>query len=66
MIWWWLLLLLLQLEPCLQVPPQYKHFANAIQQCPEHWEDEEAIRAELEREATGNDKVETFLAMVRG
>ena len=47
------------------MPPQYKHFANAIQQCPEHWEDEEAIRAELELEATGNDKVETFLAMVR-
>ena len=49
----------------LQVPPQYKHFANAIHQCPEYWDDEDAIKADLELEATGNDKAETFLAMVR-
>lgn len=40
-------------------------FANAVHQCPEYWEDEEQLRADLELEATGNDKVETFLALVR-
>ena len=48
-----------------QVPVQYQYFANAIFQCPDYWADEDAIRAELELEATGNDKIETFLAMVR-
>ena len=48
-----------------QVPLQYKYFANAVQQCPDYWEDEDRIRADLELEATGNDKTETFLAMVR-
>ena len=44
---------------------QYKFFANTVSQCPEYWDDEEQIRADLELEATGNDKAETFLAMVR-
>lgn len=44
---------------------QYKYFANTVLQCPDDWEDEDRIRADLELEATGNDKVETFLAMVR-
>ena len=48
-----------------QVPAQYVYFANTIQQCPNYWEDEEQIRADLELEAVGNDKAETFLAMVR-
>ena len=49
----------------LQVPIQYKYFANTIQQCPDYWTDEDKIRADLELEAMGNDKIETFLAMVR-
>ena len=49
----------------VQVPVQYMHFANTIQQCPDYWEDEATIRADLELDATGKDKVETFLAMVR-
>lgn len=48
-----------------QVPEQYKYFANTVLQCPDYWEDEARIRADLELEATGNDKIETFLAMVR-
>ena len=44
---------------------QYKFFANTIQQCPDYWEDEDLVRADLQLEASGNDKVETFLAMVR-
>ena len=36
-----------------------------MRQCPDYWEDEEQIRADLELEAVGNDKAETFLAMVR-
>ena len=48
-----------------QVPVQYKHFANTTQQCPDYWTDEDKIRADLELEAVGNDKIETFLAMVR-
>lgn len=48
-----------------QVPQQYMFFANAMHQCPDYWEDEEQIRADLELEATGNDKVETFLSVVR-
>lgn len=47
------------------MPSQYKFFANTIGQCPEYWDDEEQIRADLELEATGNDKAETFLAMVQ-
>ena len=50
---------------CIQVPLQYKFFANTISQCPEYWDDEEQIRADLELEATGNDRAETFLAMLR-
>ena len=50
---------------CRQVPQQYMFFANAVHQCPEYWEDEEQIRADLELEATGHDKVETFLSLVR-
>ena len=49
----------------LQVPVQYMYFANTTQQCPDYWENEDSIRADLELEATGNSKVETFLAMVR-
>ena len=41
------------------------HFANTTQQCPDYWEDESSIRADLELEALGNSKAETFLAMVR-
>eukprot|EP00435_Cladocopium_sp_Y103_P002347 s4062_g1.t1 len=48
-----------------QVPIQYKHIANTTEQCPEYWDDEAQIRADLEFEAVGNDKIETFLAMVR-
>ena len=51
--------------PIPQVPLQYMYFANAVKQCPDYWEDEDRIRADLELEATGNDKIETFLAMVR-
>lgn len=49
----------------VKVPAQYLYFANTIRQCPEYWGDEEQIRADLELEAVGNDKVETFVAMVR-
>ncbi|CAE7216115.1 Pif1 [Symbiodinium sp. CCMP2456] len=37
-----------------KVPPQYVHFANAVLQCPEFWQDEERIHADLELEAMGN------------
>ena len=47
-----------------KVPPQYVHFANAVLQCPEFWQDEERIRVDLEREAMGNAKIQTFLAKV--
>ena len=47
------------------MPLQYKFFANTIHQCPEYWEDEDLIRADLELEATSNDKAESFLAMVK-
>ena len=47
------------------MPLQYKFFANAVQQCPDYWDDDDQIRADLELEATGNDKAETFLAMVK-
>ena len=49
----------------VQVPQQYKYFANTTEQCSEYWEDEAQVRADLELEATSNDKIETFLAMVR-
>ena len=48
-----------------KVPAQYVHFASAALRCPEYWEDEERIRADLELEAMGNDKIETFLAKVK-
>ena len=54
-----------QLPSLLQVPIQYMHFANTTQQCPDYWEDESSIRADLELEAVGNSKAETFVAMVR-
>ena len=41
------------------------HFANTTQQCPDYWENESSIRADLELEAVGNSKAETFVAMVR-
>ena len=41
------------------------YFANAVLQCPDYWEDEEQIRADLELEAVGNDRAATFIAMVR-
>eukprot|EP00438_Fugacium_kawagutii_P025226 Skav230239 [mRNA] locus=scaffold1818:72176:74263:+ [translate_table: standard] len=47
------------------VPEQYKYFAITIRQRPDYWADEEQIRADLQLEAVGNDKIETFLAMVR-
>ena len=47
------------------MPEQYKHFANTTQQCLDYWTDEEKIRAGLEVEAVGNDRIETFLSMVR-
>jgi len=49
----------------VQVPQQYKYFANTTEQCSDYWEDEAQVRADLELEATSNDKIETFLAMVR-
>ena len=54
-----------RLPSLLQVPVQYMHFANTTQQCPDYWEDESSIRADLELEAVGNSKAETFVAMVR-
>ena len=48
-----------------KVPSQYVHFANAALQCPDYWEDEERIRADLELEAVGNDKIQTFMAKVK-
>ena len=43
----------------------YVHFANAALQRPDYWEDEERIRADLELEAVGNDKIQTFMAKVK-
>ena len=48
-----------------KVPAQFHHFANAVLQCPEYWSDDDKIRADLELEATGSDKIETFLAKLR-
>ncbi|CAE7679552.1 Pif1, partial [Symbiodinium sp. CCMP2456] len=47
-----------------KVPPQYVHFTNAVLQYPAYWEDEERVRADLELEAMGNGKIQTFLAKV--
>ena len=49
----------------VQVPQQYKYFANTTEQCADYWEDEAQARADLELEATSNDKIDTFLSMVR-
>ena len=48
-----------------KVPSQYVHFANAALQRPDYWEDEERIRADLELEAVGKDKIQTFMAKVK-
>ena len=48
-----------------KVPLQYAHFANAVLQCPDYWDDEDRVRADLQLEATGNDKILTFLAKVK-
>ena len=34
-------------------------------QCPDYWDDEDRVRADLQLEATGNDKILTFLAKVK-
>ncbi|CAE7473081.1 Pif1 [Symbiodinium pilosum] len=56
---------LLSKEVQEKVPLQYAHFANAVLQCPDYWDDEDRVRADLQLEATGNDKILTFLAKVK-
>ena len=48
-----------------KVPSQYAHFANAVLQCPDYWDDEDRVRADLQLEAMSNDKILTFLAKVK-
>ena len=48
-----------------KVPERYLNFACALHHARHHWEDEAAIRAEMELEAFGNAHIETVMDMIR-
>ena len=48
-----------------KVPDRYKYFACAWQLATEYWEDEDAIRKDMELEAYGDDHITTVLNMIR-
>ena len=52
-------------EVAAKVPPQYAHLANTTCAEPGHWADEDLITQELELEAAGKDRIQTFLAKVK-